>query len=327
MSRRVYSQKEDLVGHWSLFKHSVFDTTQNKYKNIYTGQLQRSIDFYSSGNLIITNEDSIKINGTWKITKGGRKITVKTENPYIGFTHITYFKKLDYSDGKFNMPEFIYPIYNSEYDSLEGGYSIYIKTKNTLIAKSDTTKANRYFLEGMEIINGVSKGSHSEAIALLKKANKLRPYYYWEAYYWSAYYSYTEDETSIDEINIALELKPLNAHIYSIRAKIKTYYNNKTSIDDINWAIILEPNNSKFLLQRAYILQYQFKLYNEAINDCNTIIALGESEALGYYHRALINLELFESEKACFDFKKAIELGYAGWTHQMKDCGINYNNK
>ena len=76
---KIYSQENDLLGHWVLSEHFVYDTTLNKQINIYSGQLNRAVDFYENGTLKLTLNSGTKVNGTWKISKNGRKFTIKSD--------------------------------------------------------------------------------------------------------------------------------------------------------------------------------------------------------------------------------------------------------
>jgi tetratricopeptide (TPR) repeat protein len=321
---KIYSQGHNLIGHWVLNKHFVYDSTLNTEINIFSGQINRTIDFNENGTLILTLNNGTKVNGTWKISKSGRRFTIKSDMVEFGFSHTLKNSTHDFSEGNLLIPyEHIYPLYKLEIDSLKGGYSIYSKTSDTSFISSDASLAHTYYLKGLQILENNPDDVGGEAIKSFKKANKLRPYFYWEAYYWIGRYTYFNDKSAIDEIDVAIELKPKDSKLYSLRAMIKSYWNDKNgALEDINWALIFSPEDSELFVQRALILKNQFQLLQEAKKDCNRALEINEFNSRAFYERAMINIELDLKDEACHDFKKAKELGYTGWIYHMKDCGL-----
>ena len=209
LSINIYSQDNKPVGHWVLYKHFVYDTILNKNVNIYSGQINRSIDFYENGALILTLNDGTKVNGKWKLSKNDRKFIIKSDFQGFGFSStLRRGSKHDFSKGTLEIPfDYLYPLYKSEYDSLEGGHSTYLKTLDTTSASSDTSDAHKYYLKGLRIIKENPDDVGGEAIKSFRKANKLRPFFYWEAYCWIGRYTYFNDKKAIftegnDEISL-----------------------------------------------------------------------------------------------------------------------------
>jgi len=329
LSINIYSQDNKPIGHWVLYKRFVYDTILNKNVNIYSGQINRSIDFHENGALILTLNDGTKVNGTWKVSKNDRKFSINSDFEGFRFSSTLKGNKHDFSKSTLEIPfDYLYPLYKSEYDSLEGGYSTYLKTFDTSYISSDTLDAHKYYLKGLRILKENPDDVGGEAIKSYRKANKLRPYFYWEAYYWIGLYTYFNDKKAINEIDIAIEIKPQDSKLYSLRAMIKSHWNDKKgALEDINWALIFNPENPELFIQRALILKNQFKLFEEAKSDCNRAIELNEFYARAFYERALINIELDLKNEACDDFKKAKQLGYTAWIYYMKDCGLKYEEK
>lgn len=188
---------------------------------------------------------------------------------------------------------------------------------------SDTAKAHQYYLKGLEILTTNPDDLGGKAVEAFRKANRHRPSFYWETYYWIAYFTYFKDPDALYEMDEAINIVPKKASLYAFRATIKLHWrDNLGALSDIHWALIFDAKDAKFYLQRALILK-RMSLYEEAKNDCTTALALDPNYTKAYAERALLYLELGLKEAACADFKQAKALGF-GWTYQMKECGMSY---
>lgn len=320
--------QEKLIGHWSIVEHTVIDTNYNKIK-LYKGQVQQHLQFLPDGQLFFTNYRGEVSEGTWKLSKNGKKFqfirnnnkrSIKTSYKNSDGSH-PFMKGTFYTSDRF---KFIYP---PTIDKYEYGISEYIKTNDSTFAYPDTTKAHEYFQKGKEILSKYADDYNHQGVDYFKKANKLRPNYYWEAYYYIAFFNYGNSKSTLQDISTAIRLHPGDANLYAMRARIHSnYYQHDEALSDINWALIYNPSDPNLFLQRAQILHHGMKLSNQAIFDCNRAIELDTSRADSYYQRAVIYAEMEKIEAACKDFHEAIRLGYSGYIYHMSKCGIKYED-
>lgn len=321
----TYSQiaKSDLpTGHWVLSEHFVFDSELNVSVNIYEGQMNQSIEFYEDGSLSLTLDDGRELPGTWGISKKGMFSIKQWDDEGLG-----YMKNVEHNfgSGVIVIPwDYLYGLYETEEDSLNGGHSIYKRISDSIYLSEDSKLAEQYFQSGLSTLKENPDDVGGKAVEAFRKANQLRADYYWEAYYWIARYTYFRDENAIDVISTAIKLNPKNADLYVERSNIKLFRKDKDgALGDLNMALIYSPEDPNVFIQRAKLLRDQLHLYKEAKKDCSRAIELDTNNSSAYFERAIINVKLDLEEEACQDFIKAKELGYSGWNIHMKDCDLN----
>lgn len=104
----------------------------------------------------------------------------------------------------------------------------------------------------------------------------------------------------------------------SAKIKIEKFYNRllsdslrnrlKAQIVHMNKYIAQDSINSKAFLQRG-IYYSQLGLQVEAISDYDRSLALDSNESVAYFNRGLAKARFIYSYEACYDLKKAHQLG------------------
>lgn len=82
----------------------------------------------------------------------------------------------------------------------------------------------------------------------------------------------------------------------------------EASLNEWTTLINKQPNNYFYYFHRATVYRKMGK-FNLAINDLDKVISLSKNHKNAYNNRGMLYIQLNENDKACVDFKKAIELG------------------
>ncbi|WNJ17049.1 hypothetical protein [Pontibacter sp. G13] len=328
MTLGASAQDMDLLGKWVLEKHfsSVDWLAQRESLNLYSGEFYQEINFFENYTFAWVTECNDSIWGIWKISKGGKKLTIKS---YWGIkaSYFTPQAQLDYTDGELEIPgEYLVSLYHTLEDTLNGGISFYRKVDAMTIFAEDTSEAYLQHAKGLKLLEIISDEYPKEAMKALKKSNRLRPGYYWENYYWLAVKDRKGKLKALKNINRAIQIEPKNPLLY--HAKFWINRNNGKRDDalvDINFAIALAPNDPQYYMNRASLWKDEFGLLEQAQNDLDVALGLDPTLSRAYYDRAHLFLDLGQSDRACEDFKLALEYGYTGWIYHMRDCGLTPN--
>ncbi len=126
---------------------------------------------------------------------------------------------------------------------------------------------------------------------------------------------------SLTIIILLVSLGKLSAQktvVDSAKIKIEKFYNRllsdslrnrlKAQIVHMNKYIAQDSINSKAFLQRG-IYYSQLGLQVEAISDYDRSLALDSNESVAYFNRGLAKARFIYSYEACYDLKKAHQLG------------------
>lgn len=126
---------------------------------------------------------------------------------------------------------------------------------------------------------------------------------------------------SLTVIILLVSLGKLSAQktvVDSAKIKIEKFYNRllsdslrnrlKAQIVHMNKYIAQDSINSKAFLQRG-IYYSQLGLQVEAISDYDRSLALDSNESVAYFNRGLAKARFIYSYEACYDLKKAHQLG------------------
>ncbi len=126
---------------------------------------------------------------------------------------------------------------------------------------------------------------------------------------------------SLTIIILLVSLGKLSAQktvVDSAKIKIEKFYNRllsdslrnrlKAQIVHMNKYIAQDSINSKAFLQRG-IYYSQLGLQVEAISDYDRALALDSTESVAYFNRGLAKARFIYSYEACYDLKKAHQLG------------------
>jgi len=138
------------------------------------------------------------------------------------------------------------------------------------------------------------------------------------AYYFRGNLKYRlgfERDSSLLDLNRAIELAPDNSLLYAKRAEVKSNthdleagkINYDDAIADLDKAIELDPNNSDFYRQRGFN-QSQKGSNLTAAEDFDKAITLNKSNPEYFNERGLLRLKLEDFKGAVEDFSNAINL-------------------
>ena len=90
------------------------------------------------------------------------------------------------------------------------------------------------------------------------------------------------------------------------------YYNatrDAEALNALNKAININKTSAMYYNKRANVL-FGLKYFDKATDDCNKSIELDPTSGQPYYIRGVISAEQMKKQDACYDFKKAKDLGY-----------------
>jgi tetratricopeptide (TPR) repeat protein len=256
----VNSQTNNLIGNWVMLKHTIYDTTLSCYKNVFQGQVYRSIQFNSNGTLRYFDNNK-EYNGIWS-TKG-RKFTMTYSGEDFSEGHSFSVNSLYFTSGDMPILERIpilygepanNDIYITDIDSFLNrdeiiGDSYYYKDIDTIFDHIDLSQAEACYNLGIEKV--IKNPNDTSAITDFKNAIKLRPYSYGLAYLWIVRLSNIDNNNSLQLLNLALNLIPDHVSIHLEIAKRKMGEGKRTeALGNLNWAILLEPDNDSIELIR-----------------------------------------------------------------------------
>jgi Tfp pilus assembly protein PilF len=157
----------------------------------------------------------------------------------------------------------------------------------------------------------MSQKRYNEAMDDLNIALELRPQY-GDAYYnRGLIFSYDKKyDSALENYNKAVELIPDHFMAYNNRGLVhKTNNNLNKAFQDFNKAIELKPNYDMAYTNRGTIHMLKNK-YLDGIQDFTKAIELNPNLAAAYVNRGVAESRLGNKEKSCQDYKRAIELGY-----------------
>ncbi|GJM28641.1 MAG: hypothetical protein DHS20C17_12760 [Cyclobacteriaceae bacterium] len=157
------------------------------------------------------------------------------------------------------------------------------------------------------------------------------------AYYYRSYLKHElgfQRDSSLQDINIAIELAPDDAKLYARRAYIKAHtfdleadkINHESAIEDLDRAIELNNSNPEFYRQRGFSKSQEGETLAAAA-DFEKAIILDPGNADNYNERGLIRLKIEDFNGAVEDFSKAIEIN-DDHEYLFRNLGLaKYNNK
>jgi len=157
------------------------------------------------------------------------------------------------------------------------------------------------------------------------------------AYYFRSYLKHElgfQRDSSLLDINIAIDLSPSDAKLYARRAYIKSHtfdlevdkINHNSAIEDLDRAIELDDTNPEFYRQRGFSKSQQGATL-AAASDFEKAIAIDPENADNYNERGLIRLKIEDFQGAVEDFSKAIEINN-DQEYLYRNIGLaKYNNK
>jgi tetratricopeptide (TPR) repeat protein len=157
------------------------------------------------------------------------------------------------------------------------------------------------------------------------------------AYYYRSYLKHElgfERDSSMQDINMAIEIAPNDAKLYARRAYIKANtfdleadkINHASAIEDLNKAIELDNTNPEFYRQRGFSKSQEGATL-AAAEDFEQAINLEPDNADNYNERGLIRLKIEDFQGAVEDFSKAIEIR-DDQEYLFRNQGLaKYNNK
>lgn len=157
------------------------------------------------------------------------------------------------------------------------------------------------------------------------------------AYYYRSYLKHElgfQRDSSLLDINTAIDLAPNDAKLYARRAYIKSHtfdlsadkINHKSAIEDLDRAIELDDTNPEFYRQRGFS-KSQLGETLAAATDFENAIAIDPENADNYNERGLIRLKIEDYQGAVEDFSKAIEIEN-DQEYLYRNIGLaKYNNK
>jgi tetratricopeptide (TPR) repeat protein len=122
-------------------------------------------------------------------------------------------------------------------------------------------------------------------------------------------------DSSLLDINTAIQIDPNNALLYARRAFIKAHtfdleidrINHEEAINDLDKAISLDPDNPEFYRQRGFS-KSQLGSTLAAAEDFDQAIVIDPGNANNFNERGLIRLKIEDFKGAASDFSKAIAI-------------------
>jgi tetratricopeptide (TPR) repeat protein len=177
---------------------------------------------------------------------------------------------------------------------------------NDVISKSPN-KARPYNSRGTHFNR---ENKFDKAIQDFNKAIELQPNYAL-AYYNRGVVFRKENkfDSALEDYSKAIELNPQYGDAYYNRGLI--FFNDKKydiAVENYSQAIELSPKHFKAYTARGQISVMQEK-YVEGIRDLSKAIELNPDYSIAYANRGVAEKNLGNREKACLDFKRAMELG------------------
>lgn len=157
------------------------------------------------------------------------------------------------------------------------------------------------------------------------------------AYYYRSFLKHElgfQRDSSLMDINIAINLVPDDAKLYARRAYIKAHtfdleadkINHGSAIEDLDKAIELDNTNPEFYRQRGFSKSQEGETLAAAA-DFEKAINIDPGNADNYNERGLIRLKVEDFQGAVDDFSQAIEIK-DDQEYLYRNLGLaKYNNK
>lgn len=157
------------------------------------------------------------------------------------------------------------------------------------------------------------------------------------AYYYRSFLKHElgfQRDSSLLDINTAIDLAPNDAKLYARRAYIKAHtfdleadkINHGSAIEDLDKAIEMDNTNPEYYRQRGFSKSQEGETL-AAAEDFEKAISIDPENADNYNERGLIRLKVEDFQGAVEDFSKAIEIR-DDQEYLFRNLGLaKYNNK
>ena len=124
-----------------------------------------------------------------------------------------------------------------------------------------------------------------------------------------------KNKEAIDDYTKAIDLYPDPPYLPYYGCRADAYFNNgdfQQAVDGYSFIIDTDLYGKYYveILIRLGKAQLMLKDYESALKSFNEHIHLFPNDGIGYYQRALLNIELGHARKVCKDLKRAQELNY-----------------
>ncbi len=191
------------------------------------------------------------------------------------------------------------------------------------ILSCDQKSAEGYYKKS---IKRIEKKEHKKALSLVNKAIHLDSSFAKAYFIRAQIYDLLKKDPSIicQDYKKAGQLGFSKANSvydqYCAQRPIVKYYKLKQEFDKF---IKEHPDKFEGYYDRAN-LNFDYSFYLKAINDYNKAIKINKY-SVAYFNRGLSYYKINQVDKACHDFKEALDLGYVKAKEALKFCDKSFN--